>query len=121
MAMVPELQLDHLAVPVPGTKPIENKPNSHDGRSRFLRGPVPLPWLQRAAALPGKALHLGIVLWFLAGVTKRQSGMSLEPSRLREFAVSRHAAYRALGSLEAAQLVRVTRHRGRAARVDLIC
>lgn len=35
----------------------------------FLKGPIPLPWLQGAARLPGKALHVGVVLWFLSGLT----------------------------------------------------
>src|SRR5581483_3598380 len=32
----------------------------------YLGGPIPLSWLGRAAVLPGKALHLGIALWFAA-------------------------------------------------------
>ena len=34
----------------------------------FLRGPIPLPWLQRAASLPGKAYTLGSILWWFKGM-----------------------------------------------------
>jgi hypothetical protein len=34
---------------------------------RFLKGPVPMPWLATAARLPGKALAVGIALWRLGG------------------------------------------------------
>jgi hypothetical protein len=43
------------------------------GRSiqgRFLRGPVPLEWLQQAAQLPGRAFHAGVALWFLEGSSR---------------------------------------------------
>ena len=36
-------------------------------KGKFLRGPVALDWLRRAAALPGKALAVGLALWFLRG------------------------------------------------------
>ena len=33
---------------------------------QYLGGPIPAGWLGRAAGLPGRALHLGIALWFAA-------------------------------------------------------
>ena len=36
----------------------------------FLKGPVPLRWLVSAARLPGKSLHAGIALWYVAGLTR---------------------------------------------------
>jgi hypothetical protein len=51
--------------------PIRQKPPHHKPGQEFLCGPVPLPWLRRAATLRGKALAIGIALWFKAGVTKR--------------------------------------------------
>ena len=35
---------------------------------RYIKGPVPLDWVTRANALPGKAGAVGIALWFLVGV-----------------------------------------------------
>jgi hypothetical protein len=78
----------------------------------FLRGPVPLWWLVRAAALPGKALAVGIALWYRKGVTDRDV---VRPSwKLWDrFGVGRHAAYRALSNLEAAGLIAVERQVGK--------
>ena len=36
----------------------KEKPPRHKQGEKFLKGPVPLKWLERAACLPGKALHL---------------------------------------------------------------
>ena len=40
----------------------------------FLKGPIPLPWLAVAATLPGKALAVGIIIWFLQGIQKKSYG-----------------------------------------------
>ena len=40
---------------------------------RFLKGPVPLSWLEAAAHLPGKSLHAGIALWYAAGLNRSAS------------------------------------------------
>ena len=40
----------------------------HGKGEKFLKGPIPENWLAQAARLPGKAFHVGIVLWFLAGM-----------------------------------------------------
>jgi hypothetical protein len=86
---------------------------------RFLKGPVPLVWLQVAAKQPGRALHVGIVLWFLVGLT-RSAQVTLKSSELRGFGLDRFAARRGLKALEKANLVTVTRHPGRAAVVTVV-
>ena len=40
---------------------------------RFLKGPIPWPWIAAAAALPGQALLVGLCIWRLAGATKSQT------------------------------------------------
>jgi len=85
---------------------------------RFLRGPIPWTWLVEAARLPGRTLHLGMVIWHLEGF--QQTGtVKLKPSLCRELGMDRHASYRALKELERAGLVSVTRKRGAAAMVTL--
>ena len=37
-------------------------------KRQFVKGPIPLPWLCSASRLPGRALHVGMVLRYLAGV-----------------------------------------------------
>jgi hypothetical protein len=86
---------------------------------RFLKGPVPLDWLIIAARQSGKALHVGIVLWFLRGV-KRSRTVELTRSKLAWFGISRHAGYRGVAKLEKAGLVSVKRHRGRSPVVTIL-
>jgi hypothetical protein len=85
----------------------------------FLKGPVPWFWLSQAAVLPGRALHVGIALWLLAGMRKSAT-VSLSRRVLNDLGVSRHSGYRALKLLEGARLVAVSRRRGRLSRVTLL-
>ncbi len=39
-------------------------------KSPFLRGPIPLDWLQKAMKLGGSATSVGIILWYLRGLKK---------------------------------------------------
>jgi hypothetical protein len=80
-------------------------------RDKFLRGPVPQPWLRRAAELPGKALAVGLALWFLRGCRGRWT-VRLTRRTLQRFGVRRKPGYLGLKNLEAAGLVRVRRRVG---------
>ena len=81
-------------------------------KGKFLRGPVPLAWLRRAAELRGKALAVGLALWFLRGVLKRRT-VRLTGRTLRRFGIGRKPGYLGLKNLEAAGLARVRRQAGR--------
>jgi len=91
----------------------------HNPREKFLKGPIPLNWLAKAAQLPGKACQISVVLWFLAGLNKNQT-VALSNKWLREFGVSRYAQYRGLKALEEANLVTVNRHVGRNPTVTIL-
>jgi hypothetical protein len=69
---------------------------------------LPLEWTILASGLPGKALHVGIVLWFYAGVSKSLM-VKLTRSRLRRFGIHPETGRRALTALEQASLVSVQR------------
>ena len=88
-------------------------------RPLFLRGPVPLEWLQRAARLPGQSLAVGIVIWFLAGLNKAGT-VRVTGQWVSSFGIDRHALYRALKWLEADGLVGVRRRAGSCPEVRLI-
>src|SRR5688500_11375531 len=88
----------------------EKAPRPKPGE-KFLKGPVPLSWLESAAHLPGKSLHLGNALWFLAGLKKTRS-VILSRSVLQLFGIDRSAKSRALSQLEKAGLVSIERHPG---------
>jgi hypothetical protein len=104
------------ASPVP-----RERPGSRGARrySRFLKGPVQLAWLERAMALEGKALAVGIFLWYLAGL-ERAKCVRLNLSRFDLQGVSRFAASRGLRALERAGLVECVRGRGRVPAVTIV-
>ena len=91
---------------------------THGPRQKFLKGPIPWLWLQRAARLPGKALHVAIELWHLSGLLKSDE-VRPSLSKLGGLGVSRTAAARGLAALESAGLVSVERGRGRKALVTI--
>ena len=97
-----------------GTKPPRHKPGE-----RFLKGPIPRRWLERAAQQPGKALHVAVELWFWAGI-KNSREVSLSISKMSVLGVKRDAGYRGLAALEETGLVSVVRHRGRKPIVTLL-
>jgi hypothetical protein len=79
---------------------------------RFLSGPVSWDWLTAAAKLPGKALHVALVIQFLAGLNKSAT-LRVSRDELDRFGLKRTTAYRALAALESVCLVSVSRHPGR--------
>ncbi len=81
-------------------------------RELFLKGPISWTWLSTAAQLPGRALHVALAIQLWVGI-KRSNRIALSISKLAALGVGRHAAYRALKSLEQAGLVTVDRHVGR--------
>ena len=46
------------------------KPRLNDN---FLKGPIPIGWLMKASALPGKASQIGVALWYLSGLRKNST------------------------------------------------
>jgi hypothetical protein len=93
-------------------------PTRRTRKGKFLAGPVPLRWLGSAAALPGKALAVGLALWFLRGVRRRWA-VRLTARVLRRFGVKRKPGYLGLKNLEAAGLVSVVRQVGRSPTVTI--
>ncbi len=85
----------------------------------FLKGPLPWAWLEAAARLPGRTLHVGIILWHLSSLTRNRQ-VTLSRRYLDRFEISRHIAYRALVKLEGAGLVAVQRCRGRRPVVSIL-
>src|SRR5262249_20647683 len=103
----------------PAMAPSPTAKRTSKRRRPFLRGPVPLGWLTRAAGLPGKALAVGMALWLLRGLQRRQT-VRLTKKTLLRFSVSRKQGYAALRSLETAELVSVARHRGKSPEVTIL-
>ena len=72
-----------------------------------------------SARLSGKALAVGIVLWFRSGL-ERNNRVSLPTTVLVLFGIDRHAKARALESLEKASLIVVERRKGKNPVVTLL-
>ncbi len=98
----------------------ESHPVPKPGKGElFVRGPVPLTWLNRALSLGDKAGHLSWALWWLVGIRKGNP-VRLTRRILDEFCLSPRAAARLLAEFEHAGLVEVDRKRGRSPIVTLV-
>ena len=84
----------------------------------FLRGPIPLGWLQLAAGLPGKAYTLCTILWWFHGMNPTKP-IKVTTKSLKEFSISEDAYRDGLRRLEQAGLVTVTRPEGQRALVKI--
>jgi hypothetical protein len=80
---------------------------------------IPLTWAMKMTALPGKSAAVGIILWYLSGVSKG-APVTLSGVQLRRFGIQRLAGSRALKWLEAAGLVKVERSGNKSPRVTIL-
>ncbi len=87
-------------------------------RGGFIKGPLPLDWMQKAARLPGKALQVALALWYLAGLNKSHT-VRLASKPLEAMGVARDAKYDALSRLAAAGLIAIEQKPGQAPIVTL--
>ena len=85
----------------------------------FLKGPIPMAWLNEAAKLPGKTLNLGLAIWWLAGMAKTKT-FKLTGKALDQLDISRDAAADALKRLEGRGLIRVQRAPGQRPTVEIL-
>jgi DNA-binding transcriptional ArsR family regulator len=76
-------------------------------------------WLEAAAKLPGKSMHLAVVLLRLTTVEQTDRVVLINRACER-FGLDRNAKYRALLSLEAAGLIRVQRKQGQSPIVTIV-
>lgn len=82
-------------------------------KAPFLRGPIPLDWLQKAMKLGGAAISVGIILWYFKGLKK----LSIFKIGIQDIAslIDRSwiTAKRGLIALERQGLITIERHNGR--------
>jgi hypothetical protein len=118
--LVPDLE--RLRVATRSKTPLQpgRRPPRHKKGELFIMGPLPVNWFQLASRLPGKALHIGLEVWFWAGLQRNRT-VSISLSNLRTApGVSRQPASRGLAALEKAELVAVVRWPGRKPLVTLL-
>ena len=85
----------------------------------FIKGPIPLDWLSKAAALPGKAINLALALWWLQGMAKGKP-FKLTQAALTALNVKRDAASTGLAGLEEVGLIQVERQPGQRPVVSVV-
>ena len=89
-------------------------------REPFLKGPIPLPWLAKAATLRKPALPAGLCLWFHRGVSC-QTQIRVSGSVRKKLGLSAGQMLRGLRALSQANLIRFTKTgRGRCAVVEIV-
>lgn len=86
----------------------------------FLKGPIPLDWLSKAAKLPGKTLNVAILCWFFHSLNKGKGGFKIQHKFIRYFKIHRGCLYRALKHLEDAKLIEVKRATGKISLVSIL-
>jgi hypothetical protein len=94
------------------------KPRNPRLTGNFLKGPIPIAWLMKASALPGKASQIGLVLRHLRGLRKNDT-VILANGLLEQFHISREAKYRCLKALEGAGLLTAEGQKDRNPRILL--
>ena len=99
------------------------EPKLHEKQlAPFLKGPIPLAWLQRASNFRSSSpLKVGLVLFHLAGLKKKRDGIAITVKRCQPWRLERKAVKYGLSQLEKVGLIRVTRTNGSAAKVDILC
>jgi len=88
-------------------------------KSLFVRGPIPLAWLRRAARLPGKTINVAVALWWRHGMAKGRP-FKLTQMALNALNVGRDAAGAALLLLEQEGLIQVERKSGQRPNISLV-
>jgi hypothetical protein len=101
----------------PVTPPTAKSSRPRNGEP-FLKGPIPWAWIQSAASLPGRALAVGLTVWFEAGCKKKNT-VSITLARLQRMGMSADTARRGLRALAAAGLVMIESKPGRGSLVTL--
>jgi hypothetical protein len=105
MAIPPDIEQFRLSAnEVALDRPPRRRLRHKDESGRFIKGPLPFKWMCVAASLPGRALAVGLALWFEAGCKKSDS-VTLTSKLLGCFGLERGAKMRALQNLQRAGLI----------------
>ncbi len=70
----------------------------------FIKGPIPGPWIAKAASLPGHSLHVALAIRYVQGCTGK-SHVTLTRKEFDRFSTKKNSTCRALDSLAQAGLI----------------
>ncbi len=93
-------------------------PKPQEGE-RFIKGPLPLDWMRKAAECGGRGTEVGLLLWYAAGWQKRNP-IKLSQSVVRQLPVHQKTCRRVISNMEQLGLIAVDRHKGRSPLVTLL-
>jgi|GEM_PF-1569356 len=77
----------------------------------FLKGPIPMSWINRVASLPGKVLNVALAIRWLSDMNANQP-IKLTRNAMERFNFSSDAASAALKLMEKNGLIKIQRLRG---------
>lgn len=113
-----DLNVEQLRITEKPSSP-HRRPPRHGKGEKFLKGPIPWPWIETAARLPGKSpLAVGLILWHLAGC-KCSRTVEFCLRRATALGMSWRTASRAIDLLERAGLVTTAARPGRCLEVTI--
>lgn len=106
---------------------VGSSPTSKRGRKRiprqlgaFIRGPIPLAWLDGVLKLPGRVpLVVALALMYQSGL-EGAGKVRFTHKLMRRFGVAPRSASRSLELLQAAGLVKIYRPPGRCREVEIL-
>lgn len=113
-----DLNLQNFTDTGPLVVPPSALPPRHQPGEVFLKGPIPWDWIVQAGQLPGRALHVALVLWREAGCRHSRT-VPFRLSLARQFGMHPATARRALHALEKSNLVALRYIPGRHLEVTL--
>ena len=87
--------------------------------SQYLRGPIPLVWLSRAACLSGRVLHAALALWHIS-MLKKSKIVKMQAKVMKAFGISRGVYIESLKKLEETDLISVERKPGSTPTVTIL-
>jgi len=85
----------------------------------FLKGPIPISWLNQVSSLPGKTLHVALAIRWLSDMNNGKP-IKLTRKALQLFSVSTDAALDAIKRMENAGLIKVQRLPGQRAIIEIV-
>jgi hypothetical protein len=97
----------------------EIPPAKSPPRIQYLSGPIPLPWISRAACLPGRGLNTAMALWHIYKLSRCRT-VKMQAKILLVFGLTRKSYTQGLARLELAGLISVERKHGATPTVTLL-
>jgi hypothetical protein len=88
-------------------------------KKKFIKGPIPLAWLDQVLLTGGRGLNVALAIWYQVGL-KKSNTITLPRTTTRLFRVTRNNVWRALKRMEETRLIFVTRRKGRLSHITVL-